>query len=61
MRFAASKTLTVPVTFTWAPSTGSALQNGTWSAARWTTCVIRVLGERALDGGEVGDVAADEA
>jgi len=33
-------TLTVPVTLTRAPSGGSARQNGTWSAARWTTLVM---------------------
>ena len=35
----ASNTHTVPTTLTRAPRTGSALQNGTCSAARWTTCV----------------------
>src|SRR5262245_20059500 len=39
-RFAASNTLTVPSTFTRAPSGGSARTNGTWSAARWITFVI---------------------
>src|SRR5262252_80127 len=32
---AASNTVTVPTTFTLAPATGSALQKGTCSAARW--------------------------
>src|SRR6266705_5029034 len=36
-RRAASNTLTVPTTFTFAPATGSALQNGTCRAARWMT------------------------
>src|SRR5882724_6762553 len=36
-RRAASNTLTVPTTFTLAPATGSALQNGTCRAARWIT------------------------
>src|SRR6266705_1840623 len=36
-RRAASNTLTVPTTFTFAPAIGSALQNGTCSAARWMT------------------------
>src|SRR2546428_1927578 len=36
-RRAASNTLTVPTTLTFAPATGSALQNGTCSAARWMT------------------------
>ena len=57
-RAAASSTLTVPTTFTRAPSGGSARQNGTCSAARWITCVIAVLVERALERVEVGDVAA---
>src|SRR5918993_767676 len=37
----ASKTLTVPTTFTRAPSGGSARQNGTCRAARWMTWVMR--------------------
>src|SRR5438876_1187418 len=36
-RRAASNTLTVPTTFTFAPATGSALQKGTCRAARWIT------------------------
>src|SRR6266581_8695990 len=36
-RRAASNTLTVPTTFTFAPATGSALQKGTCRAARWMT------------------------
>src|SRR2546422_4321737 len=36
-RRAASNTLTVPTTFTFAPATGSALQKGTCRPARWIT------------------------
>src|SRR4051812_14961516 len=38
-RRTASRTLSVPVTLTAAPATGSARTNGTWSAARWMTPV----------------------
>src|SRR5215208_3823109 len=40
LRATASNTLTVPTTFTRAPSGGSARQNGTCRAARWITCVM---------------------
>ena len=58
--FTASKTTTVPTTLTRAPRTGSARQNGTCSAARWTTCVISCSSRASAESVAVGDVARHE-
>ena len=58
--FTASKTFTVPTTFTAAPSDGSARQNGICRAARWMTCVISRSSRTRSSSARVGDVALDE-